>query len=91
MKRSIRYQISMRVDRRLPYQDHSPAGLFCARVFARLYPLERTLKAERQVCKLLPTLVPNEVGHAYRPCTLTRLIVKFAPVCSKRGWEQVIA
>jgi hypothetical protein len=23
------------------------------------------------------------------PVTLTRLIVKFAPVCSKRGWEQV--
>jgi hypothetical protein len=23
------------------------------------------------------------------PVTLTRLIVKFAPVCSKRVWEQV--
>src|SRR6516164_8521928 len=35
---------------------------------ARLYPLERTLKAERQVCKLLSTLMPKEVGHAYRAC-----------------------
>jgi hypothetical protein len=31
MKKSIRYRMSMRVDRKLPYQDHLPAGPFCAR------------------------------------------------------------
>src|SRR5215471_9660284 len=39
-----------------------------SRTLARLYPLARTLKAERQVCKLLATLMPKEVGHAYCPC-----------------------
>jgi hypothetical protein len=33
--------------------------------------------------------VPKEVGNACSPCHLTRLIVKFAPVFSKRVWEHV--
>src|SRR5262245_42026817 len=27
-----------------------------------------TLKTERQVCKLVPTLMPKEVRHAFHPC-----------------------
>src|SRR5262245_27694546 len=35
---------------------------------ARLYPLEVTLNAERQVCQLGPTLVPKEVRQAHYSC-----------------------
>src|SRR2546422_5223685 len=37
-------------------------------VLAGLYPLEGTLKVERQVCKLRLTLVPEEVSNAVGPC-----------------------
>jgi hypothetical protein len=52
---------------------------------ARLYPLARTLKAERQVCKLLPTLVPKEVGHAYCPCHSYATGCKVRPAVFQAG------
>ena len=59
--------------------------LFTDRFLARLYPLERTLKAERQVCKLLPTLVPKEVGHAYYPCHSDASDCKVRPAVFQAG------
>src|SRR5215469_2862474 len=52
---------------------------------ARLYPMERTLKAERQVCKLPSTLMPKEVGHAYCACHSDATDCKVRPAVFQAG------
>jgi hypothetical protein len=64
-----------------------PERVFFARRLARLYPLEVTLKAERQICKVTPTLLPEEGRKVDHACRSAARILRFAPLLPKWVWE----
>ena len=54
-------------------------------LLARLYPLEVTLKAERQVCKVLLTLLPKEVRNVAHACHFDAMDCTICPLIVQAG------